>query len=145
MEFWIRENSTPGKVKKPIAYVKGTTRNLARQRNRVATKQSYVELERVANFNTDPLVLLLAKESRTFRTKAANAIRRQDTKEIKDNGPKGRQVKVAKLYYEEGLSVAEIASLLDIPEGTVKSDLARRRERRRKLPEVANYINYRNS
>ena len=39
---------------------------------------------------------------------------------------------VLELYYMEGFSVKEIAGLLEIPEGTVKSRLGRGREKLRK-------------
>ncbi|MFQ6101869.1 MAG: RNA polymerase sigma factor [Anaerolineae bacterium] len=70
---------------------------------------------------------------------------RQTLQQAIDGLPRGQRVVIV-LYYLEGLSLKEIAYVMDIPEGTVKSRLHYARERlkkaileqeRRLVPEVA--------
>jgi len=144
VEICIKNDQLPGKVKKPIAYTKGIVRILTKQHNRIITKQSYVDLERIANPNADPLALLIANEKSAFRKRAVERIKEKIADDAKMEGAKGEQGRVLQALMER-FRQPEVASLFDISIGTVKSYKHRGIKKLRKLSEAANYISYRNS
>ncbi len=93
----------------------------------------------------------IRKESRRRDAHNSYAAHRRRDEEVQPSGERftslkeavaslpGKDRAVLSLKYEEGFDIEEIASILDVPSGTVKSRLYHARERLRKAVEVGKH------